>query len=153
MKICTKCHIEKSESNFYIRKATGYFQSWCKKCLSIYRKQYNKENREKVKEFQKRYQEENRDKIRETEKHYQKKNAKKLRRMRKEYKKENAEKINAQNVQHRKRMSDQYIKKLIANQISRGSGTTIKFKNIPNEIIELKRKQIQIKRLIKQQSL
>jgi len=38
MKICSRCHIKKNESDFYFNKSMGYFTSWCKKCLNAYAK-------------------------------------------------------------------------------------------------------------------
>lgn len=35
MKICTKCSIEKDESEFYLRKENGKLRNECKKCFNI----------------------------------------------------------------------------------------------------------------------
>lgn len=39
MKICTKCKIEKEESEFYKKKNS--FEPWCKLCKHLYKKQYH----------------------------------------------------------------------------------------------------------------
>ena len=46
MKECTRCNVTKTEDNYYV-KSYG-LQSWCKECCGIYRKEYERINRERI---------------------------------------------------------------------------------------------------------
>lgn len=73
MKVCTKCGVEKDESEFYKN------QYRCKLCEKEYKKEYRKNNKEKIRQYRennkdkaKQYREDNKDKIKErARKHYQ----------------------------------------------------------------------------------
>ena len=58
-----------------------------------YKKEYSKENKDKIQEYQKEYIKENKDKIKEHKKEYYKENKDKIREHKKEYYKENKENI------------------------------------------------------------
>lgn len=73
MKTCTKCKIEKPESEFsrHANKKDG-LQTQCKKCVSEYRsanskkiaeqkRRYREENRERVSEYERKYRDDNRE--------------------------------------------------------------------------------------------
>jgi hypothetical protein len=62
MKTCSKCKIEKELTDFYKRKNSidGYRKS-CKNCQSLYNKDYNDKNKNKVKEQKSEYRKENKE--------------------------------------------------------------------------------------------
>lgn len=90
MKICTKCKIEKSFSDFAKAKnrKSGY-QPICKKCNKIYRQ----ENSEKIKLLNKNYYESNREVILEQKKEYYSENREDILSKKMEYHEQNRERI------------------------------------------------------------
>lgn len=51
MRTCTKCHVEKPESDFFVRdKSTGRLHAQCKGCYAVHRKTYYLAHYEKYKE-------------------------------------------------------------------------------------------------------
>lgn len=49
MKICKKCDIEKSYSDFYLdKKSKDGLRSSCKSCMSLYNKNISKQNRKDI---------------------------------------------------------------------------------------------------------
>lgn len=62
MKICKKCNIEKSLSEYY-KMSSGYYHPFCRECVRIYNREYNKKNAEILKEKKKQYYVENSEKI------------------------------------------------------------------------------------------
>ena len=62
MKVCSRCHIEKSISKFYKNKATidGYQYS-CKECEKEYSREYQKKNKDVVRKKQQKYWNKNRE--------------------------------------------------------------------------------------------
>jgi len=62
IKICPKCKLEKSVSEFYNSNETkdGY-SSWCKECNYISSKKYNEKNRDKIRDNAQRWRDENRE--------------------------------------------------------------------------------------------
>ena len=123
MKKCIKCGEVKPFSEFCKDKtrADG-LNNKCKKCV----KQYNTEN----KEYFKNYYTENKDKIKECHK---------------KYRIENKDKINEINKKYIDKLSDSYIKGLLA----KNSPLKPKDFNDQPELIDLKRLQIQTERLCK----
>jgi hypothetical protein len=80
-KRCSKCHIIKPVSEFYIRPERNSYRPSCKQCEALYRsqtkprlKQYKRnlylENKESILSDNKKYYRENRDKIRKTQREY-----------------------------------------------------------------------------------
>ena len=47
MKICSKYEVEKPEDQFSFLKKQGCYNSWCKKCIGEYCRQWQKDNVEK----------------------------------------------------------------------------------------------------------
>lgn len=109
MKKCTKCHIEKDESEFHKQK-TGKngLRADCKECfkkykienkdkikeyLKEYHKKYRVENRDKINKYTKEYREKNRDILNEYQKKWRDKNQEKLKEYRKEWREENIDEI------------------------------------------------------------
>jgi hypothetical protein len=79
MKECSRCHIEKDESEFYIdsRKKTGSdrYRSICKTCWCERKKAYCKANKEKIAESDKLYRIKNRGRQNERAKRWRTENA------------------------------------------------------------------------------
>ncbi|MDD4242893.1 MAG: hypothetical protein PHG08_01140 [Bacilli bacterium] len=108
MKVCSKCGIEKDESEFNkdSRHRDG-LQSSCKKCT----KDYYKSNAEQIKEYQKEYQKSNAEQIKEYKKEYYKSNAEQKKEYQKEYKKSNAEQIKEYQKEYYKSNAEQILEK------------------------------------------
>jgi hypothetical protein len=64
MKVCTKCHKEKSLIQFHISKIfRDKHNNWCKECMKIYHKKYREINKQKIKIQNKIYRLLNKNKI------------------------------------------------------------------------------------------
>ena len=98
MKHCTKCHKEKSYSEFYKdRNSPNGYTYWCKECKKIDKRKRWKENpecRERQKEHSKKYFKNNRERILRQIKKNQKDNKERVRAYSKTYYKNNKKKIN-----------------------------------------------------------
>jgi len=82
MKKCSKCGELKSFSEFHKKKCSkDGLQSQCKKCIKEYRKEYRKNNKDRIKE----YRENNKEKIKERQKEYRENNKEKINKQQKEY--------------------------------------------------------------------
>jgi hypothetical protein len=76
-KICTVCTQEKDLDEFHKSKLSkDGFRGDCKNCRSIERREYNKKNKEKNKEYKKEYYERNKDIIKQYNDEWSKKNPK-----------------------------------------------------------------------------
>lgn len=78
VKICIKCGIEKSLSEFTFRSDTQNYHNVCKECKNEYARQYHKKNIEIIKEKSKKFREENSEKIKKAKKLYYEKNKEKI---------------------------------------------------------------------------
>lgn len=107
MKCCSKCKIEKDDSEFRKQRTV------CKSCLVEQTKIWCKNNPDKKKEQKKRYREKNPDKVKEERKRYRKKNFDKIKEYNNLYCKKN------------------YCKKMISDAYDRA-----KLKNLPFDIEE-----------------
>ena len=120
-KSCTKCKVYKEATEFSKdKKVKDGRRSYCKLCvkeyqkenkdkLNEYQKEYYKSNKDKIKEYQK----ENKDKIKENRKEYYKEYYKKNKENKKEYYKENKDKIKEyykENKDKLKERQKEYIK-------------------------------------------
>ena len=93
-KECSYCHEVKPVSEFNKSKvAIDGLQTKCKECSKQYRKQYQKDNAERIKERSKEYYKDNAERIKERSKEYQKQNAESIKEYKKQYRKDNAEKF------------------------------------------------------------
>ena len=98
MKICSKCKIEKDETDFCKDKNTkDKLNVRCRSCV----KEYYKENKNEIKEQQSKYRENNEMRLEQQREYYQL-NKEKINEKRKEYRKNNREKINERNRNLRK---------------------------------------------------
>jgi hypothetical protein len=96
-KICSKCLVEKSYSEYYKNKSNNLgIESFCKDCSKIYRIN----NIDKRRSYEKDYRLKNKDKISARNKVYQ--SSEKSKSQNKSYKIKNKEKINKQNNSYRK---------------------------------------------------
>lgn len=132
-KKCSKCGEVKSLSAFSKDKSCkdGLYPQ-CKGC----RKAYRKANAGKIAEYNKTYQKANADKIAEYHKTYQK-----------AYEKANADKIRERKKAYLKACVDNLTSRYIASKIG------LPISDIPPELIELKRTQLKLHRLIKQKTI
>ena len=103
MKTCTKCKIEKLEVEFCKeRSAKDGLQTKCKRCDKIYREQ----NIERIDTYKKNYYKNNKEKIAESHRIYDKKNKESVNAYRKEYYKKNKEKMDESSRVYRENNRD-----------------------------------------------
>jgi hypothetical protein len=123
MKVCTKCGVEKSYSEFYKdrQKKTGYSSS-CKSCRKVFielnkdrikeqRLRYVNANKELVDERGRVYKQNNRDKINASKRAYRKENAEEMRKKDREYYAKNKLKIREQNKKRYEKNKSEINKK------------------------------------------
>lgn len=55
MKLCTKCSAVKELGMFHRGRNPDGYRTWCKTCMSAYKKQYKKDNAERIKKIQREY--------------------------------------------------------------------------------------------------
>ena len=102
-KICSKCTVEKEVCEFNKRNnSKDTLQSWCKICLTEYRKKYYRDNFENSKNYHKKYYEKNIDKITENTKKYREDNKEKIKNYHKDYYINNDDRINERNKNYYK---------------------------------------------------
>jgi hypothetical protein len=139
-KICKKCNIEKGFCEFYIDKTTkDGIRGTCKDCFYIYRSNYIKSNKDKLKEINhkyclnnkekcnkktKKYREKNKEKEIERTKKWKENNRENTKKYNKKYKEKNKEKIllNRRDYENHKLKTDLIykLKKTLRNNITRG---------------------------------
>jgi hypothetical protein len=158
LKKCSKCKEIKNTSFFYKNKSKSMgISNQCKDCCKkyekdneaitlrkqIYLKEYNKKNKEKIKEVKQIY-------YKKYLKEYRRKNKEKIINSERKNRDKNREKINNRVRLNAKKnaitLSDTYIKDIISNK------NHIKHSDIPIELIELKRSQILLTREIRKQN-
>jgi hypothetical protein len=94
MKLCSKCKIEKYESNFNKNKnRKDGLQHYCKQCKSLINKKYAENNKDNVVNRVKKWKKENRDKCNKNDKQWRLKNPEKYKEIYKKYKINNKAKI------------------------------------------------------------
>jgi len=104
MKKCSKCGIEKDESEFDKHKHhTDGLSSHCKQC----RKEYRVKNEEKIKKYRKEYYDANKEKIIERNREYVKGNIEKVREKDRRWRKNNPEKVKEKQRNFRKNHPDE----------------------------------------------
>lgn len=115
MKQCSKCKQSKPLTEFSKNKnKTDGHRSECKSCV----KEYNQNNKEKIKERNKEHYKNNKEKIKEQKKEHYKKNADKCKKYSQEHYQKNHEKIkeqrkeyNQKNKEYRKEQRKEYLQK------------------------------------------
>jgi len=85
-KECSKCGQEKPLSGFHKDKSKRFgVRSWCKVCVSEYKKQHYQKNKDKIVTQIKQYRQKNKDKVLEWAKQYRQKNQDKERERHRQY--------------------------------------------------------------------
>jgi len=94
MKICTKCGLEKDDSDFPLRnKDKRTRRNECRQCTKKYRENYYEQNKQVLLEGAKQYYADNRDKIIKDVKNYREENKDAIGEYKKEYYQENKDRI------------------------------------------------------------
>jgi len=136
-KQCGKCKEIKLVKLFTKRTANtqnGGYGSWCKDCHNAYGKQHRKDNPKKYKAWKRNWEDNNKQKRNEMNRNFRKTN--KFKKWIKPY-----VKIQWKNAIDN--LSDYYVRGLLSKR------TLLQNKDIPDEIVELKREQIKLVRAIK----
>lgn len=164
-KVCSKCLTEKNFTEFYKNKsAKSGLKNICIDCnyekdkkyrfenkekIADRHKRYMAKNKKKIAEYHKIYKADNKERIAEHNKRYEVKNKEKIAERKKRYAVKNKEKINELNKKYSKNsaleLKNYYVRSLITK-----SNQTLKQAPIPQSLINLKREEIKIKRLIKE---
>ena len=157
MKTCSKCGEEKDLIYFVVRNDKP--TSRCKQCNNKYAKQYRINNPDKIKKLNNKAYIENSNRIIKCTRQYYKDNREKiLKKCKKKYKdnreemlkkgrrysKENSDRIKQYSKDYRIDLKDGYVASLINN-----SCKNLKSKDIPQELIEMKRIEVQMRRALK----
>jgi len=110
MKICRICGEGKSEIDFPFRdKKKGIRRTECSTCISLYNKQYRKENENYITQRRKKFYEDNKDRLLDEAKRYQQNNKKSISQSKKDYYSANKEKSRIYQQQNRKRLNDYMV--------------------------------------------
>ena len=158
-KKCSKCGEVKALSEFNKDKSNknGY-ASVCRSCKIEYSRNHYNKNKAKLAEKQRDYKEKNRDKVNEAARKYvrennnkinkyrrelRKKDTDKARRTDREYHKKNRDIITGRRTKKRESLSDAYVRNILVNVFC------IDKNIITQEMIEIKRLEMTLKRLIK----
>ena len=140
-KVCSKCKAEKSVDCFYKNKSRkDGLQSYCKECKGSYDKKFCITNAEKISAKSKLYKKLNAEKIALASKQYYLNNRKRLNAVSWAWNKNNPGTAAAYN----KRKADQLVDSYVT--------LTLRIKNPPKELIELKRVQLLITRELRNKS-
>ena len=137
-KECYRCSV--------LKPLTGYYKSnpvTCIDCLQAYQKKYREANRVKRCEAQKEVYRKDRERIREYQRAYRDANRDEINSNQREYTKrpEARALYKKWQEQYKNNLSDAYIRRELAHK------TTLTSKDIPQSLVEVKRLQIQIKRM------
>ena len=153
-KVCTKCGVEKEESEFSKeKKGKNGIRALCKECVKLQSRAYylanlgkirerglayRRANLEKIRELDRVRRQVNREKILEQQMAHRRANLEKILERNRAYHHANREKILEQQRTYHQALPDASVKNML------------RIKNPPQELIELKRVQIQIQRFIKE---
>ena len=158
MKRCTKCGVEKDESEFYTCKRDGLLHR-CKVCISEASKDWRSRNEKRVAENKQRWAEANKEKVILTKKAYVDRNkekveqrqrnwasvnSEKVRASRIRWKKENPEKVKASREKWNKANPEKVVRKVAYQNLK----ATLGFKP-PEELVLLKQQQYLINKELK----
>ena len=137
-KKCYRCSV--------LKPLTGYYESnpvTCIDCLQAYQKKYREANRVKRCEAQKEVYRKDRERLLEYQRAYREAHREEKNKNQREYTKRPEAKAlyKKWQEQYRNNLSDAYIRRELAHK------TTLTSKDIPQSLVEVKRLQIQIKRM------
>lgn len=147
IRVCTKCGEEKPETDeyFYRHKGCrGGLDTTCKMCRIKYKRRWEAENREKVREHVRRWKAENREKARESSRRWRAENPEKAKESDKRWKAENREKVMEKMRRYTNTLAPNYLRQLITTKYD------INCSEIGDELIEAKRREIKYYRQLKQ---
>lgn len=164
MKVCRKCGLEKPGGDFYKHPTNkDRLMSNCKTCHGISSAQWKRENPERAKLINKKSNHKNIKRVLSASKEWKKRNPEKVKRYSKirylrhkekilqqckQWNINNPEKVKEIRQKYAKKsrelLLDSYLKRLIIQD------TILKKSDIPMELIDFKRTQVQLKRLIKE---
>jgi len=173
-KICSKCKVEKDVGEFWKCKASKDGLAYqCKSCASSRARRWRAENPDKVAEQGRRWRAENPGKSTETSRRWRAENPEKATELGRRWQIENPEKCRessrrwraknpekiaekarewrAKNPERSREISKKYIRRGIEGLSDYYVKLTLNVPNPPQELIELKRLQLQIHRELKQQ--
>jgi uncharacterized Zn finger protein (UPF0148 family) len=151
--VCLECNKERKKEYYesnkkYVKeKAKEYRENNREKYLISSRKYYES-NKYSINKVNSNYRENNREKIAKMKKEYCENNKEKIKEYHREYRENNKEKISERNKKYSKKIIHEIRGSYIRNAINRHMG--IKAADIPIELLELKREQLQLHRLIKE---
>lgn len=154
-KRCTKCGEIKDVGEFYKAKRTkDGLRPECKECSREVYKEYRENNPEKVRERSKKYRENNpekekkrlrewyknnTEKVKESTKTWQKNNPEKVKESYKKWQKNNPEKVKEREAKKRLNLTDSCVANILHIPVAT-------LRQLPPELIELKRNIIKLKR-------
>lgn len=148
-KVCNKCNVEKSISEFskhkrhYKNKTYIFPRGVCKKCACEQSKLYHKKNKIKRKSYSKKYLKENREACKVRTKQWRKRNPDWVAEYAKNWIKNNPDKANMMDKRKRERLGGSYIKKLIVAECKIAK---LPRKFITEEMVDQKRISILLRR-------
>ncbi len=135
-KVCVKCGENKPLDCFSKQKGVGDgLRYQCKTCVSVYFNKYRIANTERLYERHRVWCKANRDKCNKSAKRYKAK-----------YPDKAKQKARRDDGRYRELLTDSHIKKIV------NAGSGLKFSDIPQEVVELKRIHIQLLREIRKQA-
>ncbi len=141
MKVCRKCKEEKPLTEFYANKSSSDGRIlYCRSCSKALKKVWYAENQEKVKAASAAYRAANQEKVKAASTAYRAANQEKLRANSASWRAANPEKVKANNAAQVEALSDGYI----ADRLGLPLAT------IPQELVNLKREQLKMRRATKQ---
>ena len=144
--VCSKCGVAKPEGDFSLGRRA------CKACEKARSAKWNAENPEKVKASRAKWHAENREKVKARKAKYRAENAEKEKAYRAKHRVENAEKAKAYVAKYRVENAEK-VKAYVAKQTAELSPSyvanllRIPVAEIPPELLDLKREQLQLYRL------
>lgn len=139
MKQCSKCNKNLKISEYYFRKDSKSYRSWCKNCEKSRTKKYNIENSKKVKENKKKYYILNREKlINKSQEYYQSVKNDPIFKIKscersKKWKKENPEKHAIKETKRRLKLIKATPKWLSKEEVQKIKGIYRKCKSLTNK--------------------
>ena len=146
-RVCTKCGEEKPETTeyFYRHKGCrGGINTTCKVCCIKYKRKWEAETREKVREHVRRWKAKNPEKVREGNRRWRYETPEKAKEADKRWKAENREKVREKMRRYTNTLAPNYLRQLITTKYD------IDCSEIGEELMEAKRREITYYRQFKQ---
>jgi len=148
VKRCSKCGVEKDESEFYKeKKVKDGLCAHCKKCDIENRRKWREANSEKERETSRKWREANREKKREANRNWSEANQEKLRDANRRYREANREKVREVYRRYREANPEKVASTHAACYIKRTTGLTEVPEELVNAVVELRAFKREIKQL------